>query len=90
MSIGLTGGNWTDLWYVKLSTDDHWEALIMFLLQIVKTNEFNLLKELSNGNSYRIHLASHEGRLVVVKTFEGPRAKQVSTFLCLLLLRRYI
>jgi hypothetical protein len=27
---------------------------------------------------------------VAVKTFEGTRAKQVSTFLCLLLTRRYI
>ena len=32
---------------------------------------------------------SHQGRLLVVKKFEGPRAsanlKQVSTFLCLIL-----
>ena len=42
-----------------------------------------------DDNSYRIHAASHAGRLVTVKTFEGPRAKQVSTFLCLLLTRRY-
>ena len=45
---------------------------------------------ISDGdNSYRIHSASHGGRLVAVKTFEGRRAKQVSTFLCLFLTRQY-
>ena len=53
----------------------------------MKANEFDLLREISNGNSYRIHLASHGGRFVAVKTFEGPRAKQVSTFLLCLLLK---
>ena len=45
---------------------------------------------ISDGdNSYRIHAASHGGRLVTVKTFEGPRANQVLTFLRLLSTRRY-
>ena len=57
----------------------------------MKAGDVELRRELiSNGdNSYRIHAASHRGRLVAVKTFEGPRAKQVSTFLCLFLSRRY-
>ena len=39
---------------------------------------------ISDGdNSYRIHSADYGGRLVAVKTFEGCRAKQVSTFLSL-------
>ena len=37
------------------------------------------------GIGCRINSASHHERLVAVKTFKGPRAKQVPTFLCLLL-----
>ena len=58
----------------------------------MKAGDVELHKELisDSDNSYRIHAASHGGRLVAVKTFEGPRAEQVSTFrLYPLLPRRY-
>ena len=42
-----------------------------------------------DDNSYRIHTAFHRGRLVAVKTFEGPRAKEVFIF-CLLFTTLYI
>ena len=63
---------------------------LSYLFWIPKAGDVELLRELisAGDNSYRIHAASHGGRLVVVKTFEGPRAKQVSTFLCLLLVKR--
>lgn len=54
----------------------------------MKGDEVDLHKEFNSG--YCIHLASHEGRSVVIKTFKGSRAKQVSTFQRLLLLRRRI
>ena len=44
-------------------------------------DEVDLHKELIRGISYRIHSASHRGRFVAVKAFEGPRAKQVSVYL---------
>jgi hypothetical protein len=48
----------------------------------VKAGDIELRRELTNNsdNGYRLHTASHGGRLVVIKTFEGHRAKQVSTF----------
>ena len=38
---------------------------------------------LDGDNIYRIHSINHGGRLATVNIFEGYRAKQVSTFLCL-------
>ena len=52
----------------------------------LKADEVDLYRELRRGISYRIHSATHHGRFVAVKAFEGPRAKPVSTFLCLLLI----
>jgi hypothetical protein len=46
----------------------------------VKRDEFDLRTEIINSGNYRIHSASHEGRVVVVKIFGGPHAKQVPTF----------
>ena len=67
-------------------------SYLFFYYRFLKAGDVELRRELiSDGdNGYRIHVASHGGRLVAVKTFEGPRAKQVSTFLHLLLTTRSI
>ena len=70
--------------YGSVSMGNHLQASILFvlLLQILNADDVELRRELisDDDNSYRIHAASHRGRLVAVKMFEGPRAKQVSAF----------
>ena len=46
----------------------------------MKTDELELRKELISRNNYRMHSASYgdQGRVVAVKVFEGPCAKQVN------------
>ena len=39
--------------------------------------DIDLHRQLTSGSNYRTHSAFYGGRVVVVKVFDGPRAKEV-------------
>ncbi|EDR10414.1 uncharacterized protein LACBIDRAFT_317314 [Laccaria bicolor S238N-H82] len=45
-------------------------------LMIVHPKDIDLHGQLTSGRNYRTHSAFHRGRVVAVKVFDGPRAKQ--------------
>ncbi|KAK0469967.1 acyl transferase/acyl hydrolase/lysophospholipase [Desarmillaria tabescens] len=48
-----------------------------FTIPTVDRFSIKLLKQISIGNDYRFHSASHNGKVVAVKIFEGENAAQV-------------
>ncbi|EDR09537.1 uncharacterized protein LACBIDRAFT_318699 [Laccaria bicolor S238N-H82] len=45
-------------------------------LMIIPSKDIDLHRQLTSGSNYRIHSAFYGGRVVAVKVFDGPRAKQ--------------